>query len=207
MNDNDTLRAVSGRLNGARHNLDDINMGTSAGEIMGRARKRRAGRLLATAGTGGAALGIALALTLGGSSPAMPSAHLTDWTVKQGGGGEVTVTLHEAEDPAGLRAALAAAGVPAQVKFNASWCVKPGNSRQPIAWIGQSDLPGGIFTLLSHALPSGYEYAISVEHPIKNGWVIGIALIPLGSGPDACVVGAASEAAPGTPLSKYPSQR
>ena len=74
MNDNDTLRAVSGRLNGARHNLDDINMGTSAGEIMGRARKRRAGRLLATAGTGGAAQEHAASPAPATPTPEAPSA-------------------------------------------------------------------------------------------------------------------------------------
>lgn len=202
MNDNDTLRAVSGRLNGARHNLDDINMDTPAGEIMGRARKRRVGRLLATAGTGGAALGLALALTLGGSSSAVPSASLTAWSVKPGGGGLVTVTMHELQDPAGLRAALAAAGVPALVKFNESWCVKPDNPDGPLADVGQSDLPDGVFSVLRNAFPSGYEYAISVERPSQGGWVIAIGLIPLGSGPDACAVGTAEEAAPGQPLSK-----
>jgi len=203
MNDNDTLRAVSGRLNGARQHLGDVGMGTSAAEIMGRARKRRAGRLLTAVGTGGAAVGIALALTLGGSSPAaVPSANLTAWSVKPGGGGWVTVTMHELQDPAGLRAALAAAGVPALVKFNESWCVKRANPDQPLAAVGPSDLPGGVFTVLRHAFPPGYEYAISIERVNQDVWGIAVALIPLHSGPDACVLGEAATAAPGKPLSK-----
>lgn len=122
--------------------------------------------------------------------------------MKPGGGGLVTVTMHELQDPAGLRAALAAAGVPALVKFNESWCVKPDNPDGPAAWVGHSDLPDGVFSVLRNVLPAGYEYAISVEEPIKDGWVIAIGLIPVGSGPDACAIGTASEAAPGQPLSK-----
>jgi hypothetical protein len=56
-----------------------------------------------------------------------PGAQLTAWTVVEQPGGDVSVTIRELHDPAGLQRKLRAAGVPATVSFSAahpypSWC-------------------------------------------------------------------------------------
>jgi hypothetical protein len=91
----------------------------------GRARRHRRRLIPGVTGTLAVAAGAALAVTtLAPSShratpPAgpQPAAHLAAWTVTELVGGNVSVTIRQLTDPAGLQSALRADGVPASVTF------------------------------------------------------------------------------------------
>jgi hypothetical protein len=112
-----------------------------------RARRRRR-RVTACAGTAGAGLAVSAALTLALGAPgagprvnpggtgaqagmtgtanpagaAGTSVGLAAWSVRDGGDGNVTVTLRELTDAAQLKQALAANGVPALLHFGGGPC-------------------------------------------------------------------------------------
>jgi len=81
---------------------------------------RRPGWL--AAGAAGAAavaagLGLAVAALVPGSGSSPGTAQLTAWTVTKLADGNVSVTIRQLKDPAGLQARLRADGVPASVTF------------------------------------------------------------------------------------------
>jgi hypothetical protein len=85
---------------------------------------RTAGRRLAartTAVVGAGAVGAALLVTALGSASHQPSnrpaVQLAAWTVVKQADGDVSVTIRQLHDPAGLQRALRADGVPASVTF------------------------------------------------------------------------------------------
>jgi hypothetical protein len=123
MNDTSVSAAVRSRLAEVDESLTDVHMGIPVGDILDRARRRRARRRLAAltvaAGTGGSlALAVALLASGGAAGSGADPAQLTAWTVSRQANGEITVTIRELNDPAGLQRELRADGVPASVRFS-----------------------------------------------------------------------------------------
>jgi len=127
MNDNDTVAMVRDSLATARDSLAGVHMDTPLDAIArgGRARRRRhrlAGAAAGMAVVAGAALA---ATTLAPSGPSSspsgrgagqaPAARLVAWTVDRQANGDITVTVRQLSDPAGLQSMLRADGVPANV--------------------------------------------------------------------------------------------
>jgi hypothetical protein len=80
----------------------------------------RSARLVAgTAGAAAVAAGLALAVAalVPGSGGSTGTARLTAWTVTRYPGGDISVTIRQLRDPAGLQARLRADGIPASVTF------------------------------------------------------------------------------------------
>jgi hypothetical protein len=122
MNDDTALGAVRDFLATARDSLTEVHMDTPPDMIVrkGRGRRRRH-RLAGAAGAlAGMAL-VALALTTllaAGQADHQATARLAAWTVTRQANGDVTVTISQLQDPAGLQATLQADGVPANVSFS-----------------------------------------------------------------------------------------
>lgn len=89
------------------------------------AGRRLAARITAVAGVGTVAVGAALTVTALGSASHQPShqpsdrpaVQLTAWTVVKQADGDVSVTIRQLHDPAGLQHTLRADGIPASVTF------------------------------------------------------------------------------------------
>jgi hypothetical protein len=116
MNDDDVLTAVRDCLTTAHGAVAGVRMEQPAQTIRTRVRRRRLRRGLAIAGAAGGIAALAVTTALPGSGP--DRAQLTAWTVATQPGGQVTVTLRELRDPAGLQRTLRADGVPAIVRFS-----------------------------------------------------------------------------------------
>ena len=121
MSDSDVLTAVRDRLSGI-----PLASPPDVDAIMARGRARRNRRLIpAVTGTLAAAAVAALAVaTLApGAHPAgrqgghQPAAQLAAWTVTKLADGNISVTIRELTDPAGLHSTLRVDGVPASVTF------------------------------------------------------------------------------------------
>ncbi len=121
MSDTDVLTA-------ARDSLSGIPLASPprVETIMARGRARRSRRLIpAVTGTLAAAAGTALAVTAlapaghqpGDPASSQPTTQLTAWTVTKLADGNISITIRELEDPAGLQSTLRADGVPASVTF------------------------------------------------------------------------------------------
>jgi hypothetical protein len=121
MSDTDVLSA-------ARDTLSAMPLAgpPDAEAIMARGRACRRRRLIpGVTGTLAVAAGAALAVTA--LAPAshrtshhasrQPAAHLAAWTVTRLADGDISVTIRELKDPAGLQGTLRADGVPASVTF------------------------------------------------------------------------------------------
>jgi len=139
----------------------------------------------------GAGIGIDHALgsrpagqSLGSShSPGGAGAHLASFSVDKAADGTVTVTLYSshAPDAAGLRRALAAAGVPALVTVGRV-CFEP----RPISDLGQvlsrpPHVPLGtaVVTITPSAIPSGFELSFGYFFlPGGNGGGIHVTIVP-----------------------------
>jgi hypothetical protein len=122
MNDDTALDAVRDSLATARDSLTGVHMDMPPDMIVrkGRGRRRRH-RLVGAAGAlAGMAL-VALALTTllpVGRAGHRTTVRLAAWTVVRQANGDVTVTIRQLQDPAGLQATLRADGVPANVSFS-----------------------------------------------------------------------------------------
>ncbi len=116
MTDDATLTALRNRLAEVRDSMSGVRMTRPASEIFAGASKRRSRRVLAAAGTGCAALGIAVALAVPGSQARPVHVHLAAWSVDTNPNGTVTFKLHNTSQPARLQHVLAQAGVPAMVR-------------------------------------------------------------------------------------------
>jgi hypothetical protein len=152
----DVLTAVRGRLS-AMPLADPPDVTT----IMARGRARRYRRLVpGVTGTLAVAAGAALAVTAlapashqaGKQVSHQPDARLAAWTVAQLANGDISITIRELEDPAGLQSTLRADGVPASVTFsgqqNPACQAYPGGSPQA--------LPQPATTLLTQVFPRPY---------------------------------------------------
>ena len=126
MSDADVLRAAAGALSAIPvPSAPD----TAAIITTGRARRRRRMTGLSIAGTAAVtvvALGLsgafgAISHQPSGSTSHQPShpahAQLTAWTVTRLADGDISVTINQFKDPAGLQSTLRADGVPASVTF------------------------------------------------------------------------------------------
>jgi hypothetical protein len=140
----------------------------------GRARRHRHRLIPGVSGTLAVAAGAALAVTT--LAPASPpataqagrrpaSTHLAAWTVTKLADGDISVTIRELTDPAGLQGTLRADGVPASVTFgdqqNPACRPYPGGT---IPWPPQPPPP-----LLGRVFPKPYGDLPAPAHP-SRGW-------------------------------------
>jgi hypothetical protein len=157
MSDADVLSAV-------RESLSGIPLASPPGveAIMARGRARRHRRLIpGVTGTLALAAGAALAVTA--LAPAshlvsrqhsrQPAVQLAAWTVTKLANGNISVTIRELKDPAGLQSTLRADGVPASVTFasqqNPACRPYPGGTPQSLPQ------PGTL--LLERVFPKPYQ--------------------------------------------------
>jgi hypothetical protein len=157
MSDSDVLTAVRDRLSGM-----PLASPPDVDAIMARGRARRNRRLIpGVTGTLAAAAVAAFAVT--SLAPAsneashqgsrQPTVQLAAWTVTELAGGNISVTVRELKDPAGLQRTLRADGVPASVTFasqqNAACRPYPGGT--------PSNLPRPATHLLQRVFPQPYK--------------------------------------------------
>lgn len=132
-----TLAVVRQRLAAARDALDDLPPRPAVTTVIGRARRRRAGRRLAAASASVAAASLAITVAYSSQDhqppgqtrlPVRASGHAhahgpvhvhlaASWSVDTNADGTVTFRMRDTADPARLQSALRQAGVPAQVHF------------------------------------------------------------------------------------------
>lgn len=111
MSDHDVLRAVGDSLSGmpaAQPPPIEVI------KARGRARQRRRA-IPGIAGALAVAAGAVVAVTALAPASPQPHAQLAAWTVVKQADGEITVTIRELSDPAGLQSTLRADDVPASV--------------------------------------------------------------------------------------------
>jgi hypothetical protein len=170
MSDTDVLSAARDSLSGM-----PVASPPDVETIMARGRARRYRRRLipGTTGTLAVAAGAALAVTT--LAPAshqatpqarrQPAAHLAAWTVTKLAGGDISVTIRQLKDPAGLQSALRADGVPASVTFagqlNPACRPYPGGT---IPWPPHPTTP-----LLRQVFPKPYGILPPSRQP-SRGW-------------------------------------
>jgi hypothetical protein len=153
----------------------------------GRAHRRRRRLIPGVTGTAAVAAGAALAVTaltpashLASTQPGhpagrQPAVQLAAWTVTKLADGDISVTIRELENPAGLQSTLRADGVPASVTFagqrNAACQPYPGGTPQ------QPQYPAT--PLLKQVFPEPYGKLRPPKHP-------GVArMVPAGSLPSS----------------------
>jgi hypothetical protein len=123
MNDTQLSEAVKSRLTEVHDSLSTVHLAIPASEIAARAHKRirrRHQTVLAGAAGIAASAAIAAVALLPGSGThhgGTGTAQLAAWTVAKQADGNISVTLRELRDPAGLQRTLRADGVPASVTF------------------------------------------------------------------------------------------
>jgi len=170
MNDTDVLSA-------ARESLSGIPVASppDVETIMARGRARRHRRHLVPGVTGTLAVAAGAALAVTTLAPAshqatvqvgrQPAPRLAAWTVTRLAGGDISVTIRELRDPAGLQDTLRADGVPASVTFtsqlNPACRPYPGGT---IPWPPQPPTP-----LLRQVFPKPYGILPSSPHQAR-GW-------------------------------------
>jgi hypothetical protein len=118
MNDDELMTLV-------REQRGKVPMTTPVQEIIRRgravrARRRVPGLAAAVAVMAGTAVAVTALAAPGHQAPGRPGAQLAAWTVTRQADGEVSVTIRELRDPAGLQATLRADGVPAAVAAGSS---------------------------------------------------------------------------------------
>jgi hypothetical protein len=170
MSDTDVLSAARDSLSGMPvASPPDVEM------IMARGRARRHRRRLIPGMTGTLAVAAGAALAATTLTPAShratpqadprPAAHLAAWTVTELADGDISVTIRQLKDPAGLQGALRADGVPASVTFagqlNPACRPYPGGT---IPWPPQPPTP-----LLRQVFPKPYGSFPPSARP-SSGW-------------------------------------
>jgi hypothetical protein len=150
--------------------------------IMARGRAHRRRRLIpGVTGTAAVAAGAALAVTaltpashLASPQPShpagrQPAAQLAAWTVTKLADGNISVTIRELADPAGLQSTLRADGVPASVTFasqqNGACRPYPGGTPS------QPPQPLQVTTLLKRVFPKPYNELPLPPRPGSARWV------------------------------------
>jgi hypothetical protein len=188
MSDADVLRA-------AADSLSTIPMPSApdAAAIItaGRARRRRRMTGLSIAGTAAVtvvALGLSGSLGSASHQPNHPvHARLAAWTVAKQADGDITVTISQLENPAGLQSTLRADGVPASVTFsgqqNPACTGYPGaggNPALPASIVTHQDSTGDTMTISPSAIPSGAGLQISSTNDPNApgpGFQVGVSLV------------------------------
>jgi hypothetical protein len=173
MNDTDVLTAVRDSLSGM-----PVASPPEVEAIIARGRARRHRRLipvvtgtLATAAVGALAV-TALApashpaTALAGKLPShqasrQPTVRLTAWTVTKLADGNISVTIRELRDPAGLQRTLRADGVPASVTFAG----QQNTACQPYPGGTPQSLPQPATALLKRVFPKPYADLRLPAHP------------------------------------------
>lgn len=164
LSDTDVLTAVRDSLS-----RTSLTGPPDVAAILARGRARRRRRIIPTAtGTLAVAAGATLAvtaLTPGSHDPAHRAAHaatrqptvqLAAWTVTRLANGNITVSVRDLGDPAGLQQTLRSDGVPASVTFASE--VNPACSPYP------GGTPRhGIPRLLKHVFPEPYRH-LAMQH-------------------------------------------
>jgi hypothetical protein len=176
MSDTDVLTAVRGSLS-AMPLADPPDVET----IMARGRARRRRRLIpGVTGTLAVAAGAALAVTTlaPAGHPAshqtrhqpgrQPAVQLAAWTVAKLADGNISVTIRELKDPAGLQGTLRADGVRASVTFASQR--NPACRPYPGGTLRQAAPPQPIAPtrLLRHVFPRPYQ-VFSPPLPLRRG--------------------------------------
>jgi hypothetical protein len=186
MNDDDMLAATRSSLTNVRDSLTDVHMARPPEAIMARARGRRLRRTLPGVAAGGLALGLGLALSLPGGSPAAPGGsaagpggaqaasggsqasavvhvNLAAWSVNTTAAGQVNVTIRDLRDREGLARTLAQAGVPVNLTSGRVCASDYQLDRQLPRVVnklpGNSDL---VLTINPKAMPAGAELVIGI---------------------------------------------
>jgi hypothetical protein len=179
MTDDDMLTAVRDCLTAARDRVAGEQMARPAGAIISRARRRRLRQGLGTAAAAAIIAVAAFVLLPGGSDHGRARARLAAWSVIAKPGGQLSVTVRELRDPAGLQRRLRADGVPATVRFT-SQLPRPCQyyrlpSRQIFRLLSrifpQSTSASGhtAFTINPPAIPARIGLWINVSPPARHG--------------------------------------
>jgi len=132
MNDDELIMAL-------REQRGKVSMPTTVEQIISRGRAVRARRrvpgVAAAVGTGAAAAVVVGMALPAGHQAGGPPVQLDAWTVTKLAHGDISVTIRELRDPAGLQRRLRADGVPASVTFtshpNPACRTYPGGTPQP----------------------------------------------------------------------------
>jgi hypothetical protein len=174
MNDNELITAV-------RESVADIHTVTPVAHVISRGRAVRARRRIpGVAGTVAIAAGTALAVTaLLSGHPGLPgsgrlgshpaSAQLAAWTVARQVNGDIDVTIHQLQDPAGLQSTLRADGLPVTVSFSgpplSASCQPYDTGRDVLSAVAHFHTSDGSAYLVINpsALPSGAGVSIFDE--------------------------------------------
>lgn len=179
MTDDDMLTAVHDCLLTARGRVAGEHMVRPAGAIISRARRRRLRQGLNTVAAAVIAAVAALAVLPGSGGHGTTPAGLTAWTVITKPGGQLSVTIRELRDPAGLQHRLRADGVLATVRFT-SRLPRPCHydrlpARQELRLLSeifpQSSSASGqtAFTINPSAIPARTGLWINVGAPARHG--------------------------------------
>ena len=170
MNDNNAVDTVRDSLTTARDSLTGVHVTTPLDTIVrhGRVRRRRH-RLAGLAGAVAVAVGAAVAgtalLPAGHPASHQPRVQLAAWTVTRQPGGNVSVTIRQLHDPAGLQATLRADGVPATVTFLNQ--LNPACQPWPGAALHGMSTPAGtiLFNNVFPPVPAGAPPGVIVIRP------------------------------------------
>jgi hypothetical protein len=200
VNDDHALTVIKDRLAEARDSLGEVYPSIQASEIVARARRSHVRRRLIPGMAGVLALSAAAALAVTTLAPAShqashhPRVQLAAWTVVTRPGGNVSVTIRELRDPAGLQRRLRADGVPATVTFlnqqNPACHPWPGAALYGMHTQAGNTLfnkvfpphpgPPGVIVIRPSALPSGggVQLAASFGRPGPRAFIrIGAGLV------------------------------
>jgi hypothetical protein len=205
MSDTDVLSAVRDSLSGM-----PLAGPPDLEAIMARGRARRHRRLIpGVTGTAAVAAGAALAVTAlapaghqaspVASHPAgrQPAVQLAAWAVTKLADGNISVTIREFKDPAGLQSTLRADGVPASVTFASQQ--NPACRPYPGGTPSQAPLPLQATALLKRVFPKPYNGLPLLPRPGSAHWVPanGRLSAPPSPSPDATVIVIDPSALPG----------
>jgi hypothetical protein len=179
MNDNEIFAAVRDSLTAARDSLGEVRMGHPARTFEARAHRRRMRRGLSGAATGALALGVGLALALTtGGSPALTAhpvhANLDAWSVNTDSGGQVTIVVRNLQDPSELQRKLAEAGIPSAVYFGEICTGQTVGQADQVLQRAQGEVKsdgGGYIklTVTPSAMPQGAELLLSIARVPGQG--------------------------------------
>lgn len=187
MNDDTTLTAVRHSLQVLRGSLDEVRLDIPAEQIMARARRHRLRRGLSLASVAATAcvaavLAVILALPGGGRLPGGATAravhvNLAAWSVNTRPDGTVSFRLRNTSDPGRLQHALAAAGVPAMVRWGQICLAQGRHVLQPTWGFVRTDFPGpqpgSVFLLYGGSKPLNWRWTITpAKIPAGDRFVI-----------------------------------
>jgi hypothetical protein len=168
MNDYELITTVRTSVTGV-HTTTPVEQIVRRGQAV-RARRRIPGAAGVLALAGVAVLGVTQ-LVPGGHQAVQPGAQLAAWTVTKQADGNVSVTIRQLRDPAGLQRTLRADGIPANVRFFPSR--DEGNPCQ--GYDGSPGLQDKVLQLL-HPGHHGEQSTFLIIHPsaLPSGAGVGL---------------------------------